>query len=550
MKKLITILIILISNVSLMSQQTCAYSVIDYNIDVCLDFKNSSHISVSMNQSVDEILKKIGVFKKNFIVKNCNGIFNAIATNYRNSRYILMDEKFFNQSISNRNIGYHLILSHEIAHHLNGHTIKKTTTNHESQQMELECDYFAGFVLSKFGYKIEDCILEAKSILKDNNWTPNSSHPNIESRVKAIKKGYMADFSQKEQLTKKIKNIIEKEYQRAFDEAVTNYQEKFNNAQKQRLAFLIDDAERGYRDVITKNKFNEIDEIIGKYHKIDLISEDIAVIKFQLGTLYYRKKEFNEAYDYFLSAYRLKSDLNYLVSALGVSNEGSLTINDKTFSPLLNCDYTVLNHPNYYKFLAIYLADKKIEKSINILKYAIENWHKFELQQHEDFLLPNLTSDLALLYFQNDQLQLAYKYNLKAGKLYGIDNRLNSNLSQFDMNDFAILLQNRALIEMVLGEYDDCIATCDRILTYFPVKYHGNAYYFLGRSYFGNSDFETAQVYFDQSIKTSKVKDESHYIKYFYRGLTNKKLGELEKSKIDLTIACDNNISIACQELN
>ncbi|SFT47848.1 Peptidase family M48 [Lishizhenia tianjinensis] len=550
MKKIIPIIITLCSYAPLLSQQTCAYSSVDYNLNICLNYHNTSHVSVSMNRAVDEILEKIGVFNKNFIVKNCNGIFNALATNYNNNRYILMDETFFYQSISNNSIGYHLILSHEIAHHLNGHTLKSSTSRLESQRMELECDYFAGFVLSKFGYNIEDCIKEAKNILKDDNWTPNSTHPNLESRITAIKKGYLADFSQKQKLAHKISNIIENEYQKAFNEAITNYQNKLSNTQDKRLAFLIDDAERGYRDIIINNKFEKIDEIISKYQKIDIITKEMATIKYQLGSLYYRKREFNEAYNYFISAYNLKNDINFLISAFGVSYEGGLTIDEKIFQPLQYCDFTALNHPNLYKYLAIYLADKKIERAITVLKYAIENWSKFNLLDHEFFLLPNLTSDLSLLYLKNNQLELAYQYNLKAGKLFDIENRLNSNLTEFDKNDFSVIMSNRALIEMFLEKYNDCITTCDKIITYLTDSNHSDVYYLLGRSYYGLGDYEMAVVYFNQSIKTSKIKTDTYYMKYYYRGLTNKELGNIDKSKIDFTVACDNNLPFACKELN
>jgi len=119
-----------------------------------------------MNITIDNILNPIGLTRKNFIVKSCNNIENAIAVIYKNNRYIMMDEYFFSSISKDNTIAYYLILSHEIAHHLHGHTSNfELHSNLINQQQELECDYFSGFILSNLGFSLDKTIAEANRLL-------------------------------------------------------------------------------------------------------------------------------------------------------------------------------------------------------------------------------------------------------------------------------------------------------------------------------------------------------------------------------------------------
>lgn len=520
------------------TQSTCAFNPIN-NMSFCLDYSSDNHTSINMNITIDNILNPIGLTRKNFIVKSCNNIENAVAIIYKNNRYIMMDEHFFSSISKNNTIAYYLILSHEIAHHLHGHTSDfENHSNLTNQKQELECDYFAGFVLSNLGFSLEKSIAEANRLLFNPNYNINSSHPPLSKRIESIKKGYSDSQNKINKTIENLYNIIHEEYTKAFEENLDN-----------RLTFLYNEARNGYLDIVLNNKFTGIDEVISNYQKIDYLSNDITFIKVDLGQLNYRNKNYASAYNYFLSAYKISNDTKYLIDALQVCYEGGLNINKELFKNLLTIDYYSLDHPNRYKYLAIFTSENNPERAIDILTSALENWSKFNLNDWEYFLKPNLFADLAVLLLRQEEYARAYTAINEAYNLYDIDNRIGSELGIYDKQDFATVLDNKALIEMRLEEWDKCINTCNLLISYFPESNSyvtGSIDYYVGRCSLEKKDYSNSILYLSEAIRKS---DQNNYL-YLYRGLAYKELGELKKSNIDFTIACDKKIKAACDNLN
>ena len=76
------------------------------------------------------------------------------------------------------------LLAHEVGHHLNGHTIKRSGSK---PALELEADEFAGFVLRKMGASLEQSHEVMKYIARTE---ASKTHPARASRMIAIENGW------------------------------------------------------------------------------------------------------------------------------------------------------------------------------------------------------------------------------------------------------------------------------------------------------------------------------------------------------------------------
>jgi hypothetical protein len=132
---------------------------------------------------VTEIMNVVGL-KPNFILKPAS-VTNIEASVSRHKRYILYNPEFISwiNSATKDKWGVIALLAHEIGHHLNGHTLKKSGNT----QLELEADEFAGFVLSKLGASLEQAQRIMYYIAKAQ---PSETHPARADRMLAIKTGW------------------------------------------------------------------------------------------------------------------------------------------------------------------------------------------------------------------------------------------------------------------------------------------------------------------------------------------------------------------------
>jgi tetratricopeptide (TPR) repeat protein len=172
------------------------------------------------NEKADDALKKIlsviGASKR-FVVKSCNNIENAVAVTYKGNRYILYDSKFMDEIASKTNYWSNIfILSHEVGHHINGHSVDiilhltdsvEPISLSQSRQQELEADEFAGFILAKLGANLSQAS-SAINLLANNDDDSFSTHPSKNKRLNAIKIGfdkgiaYNKDYDKKTNINK------------------------------------------------------------------------------------------------------------------------------------------------------------------------------------------------------------------------------------------------------------------------------------------------------------------------------------------------------------
>ena len=165
-------------------------------MEICLAFQSRSFYSDSeADKALGEILSVTGL-KKNFILTPCDGVENATAISVKGERYIFYNKNFMkNIGGSSSNIA---ILAHEVGHHLNNHArditmyiggVIEPDSKEVSRRQELEADEFAGFVMAKLGYSLNEA-KEPFYKLSSNNDDSYSTHPSRDKRLNAITEGY------------------------------------------------------------------------------------------------------------------------------------------------------------------------------------------------------------------------------------------------------------------------------------------------------------------------------------------------------------------------
>ena len=135
-------------------------------------------------QVIKEIVSSSGLSGK-FSVRAA-GVPNATAVIKGEQRFILYNTGFI-ESIrlaTRSDWGSKSILAHEIGHHLNGHTLELSGSR---PKLELEADYFSGFVLQKMGASLEDAQLAMATLGSERG---SETHPSKRDRLEAIASGW------------------------------------------------------------------------------------------------------------------------------------------------------------------------------------------------------------------------------------------------------------------------------------------------------------------------------------------------------------------------
>jgi hypothetical protein len=144
----------------------------------------SSASATSIQGMLDEIMKITGLHA-NFELKAAK-VLNIEASISHKKRLILYNPAFIDWigRATNDKWGVIALLAHEVGHHLNGHTLKKSGS---APAVELEADEFAGFVLRKMGATLRQAQEVMIYIAKTQ---ASATHPGREQRMDAIEKGW------------------------------------------------------------------------------------------------------------------------------------------------------------------------------------------------------------------------------------------------------------------------------------------------------------------------------------------------------------------------
>lgn len=210
----------------------------NYNVDD--ELLSNSNYSLVLNKKADQYIQdmlEVAGLPMNFVVQKIPYIKNAIAyMDSTGTRYILYDNKFLNSLVSDStNTEFVTVLSHEIGHHLAGHTLnlenyfnpdsceywcnpssnkysvkKKVSFCSEylsnSRKNETEADVIAGYLMARLNYDIsnvKNTFNQLPSVLDEKL----STHPSLQTRISSIDRGYAIAKEKNHSLTSLLMKI-------------------------------------------------------------------------------------------------------------------------------------------------------------------------------------------------------------------------------------------------------------------------------------------------------------------------------------------------------
>ncbi|MDG2344186.1 MAG: M48 family metalloprotease [Flavobacteriales bacterium] len=171
--------------------QGCNYENSSNDIEKLCNFLGRSFsTNTDAENALDKILSVSGMSQK-FVIGRCDQIDNCCAIiNNQGIRYILYNYSFMQGILNKTNYWSNFsVLAHEVGHHVNGHTIRNPSSLKESRDWELEADEFSGFTMQKLGSSLSQAQAAVREVSSNRDDT-YSSHPSLNKRLEAIKRGY------------------------------------------------------------------------------------------------------------------------------------------------------------------------------------------------------------------------------------------------------------------------------------------------------------------------------------------------------------------------
>ena len=396
--------------------QVCSYiENLDESKKIC-DFFKGNKFSSNQNAEIalNKVLNSIGA-SKTFILKECNGVNNASATSYKGVRYIFYNNEFMNAIVNRTDSWSNLsILAHEVGHHINGHTmdmvlyandVVKPVSKKVSREMELEADFFSGFVMAKIGASLKQAT-QVMSIISSNADDTNSTHPAKNKRLSAITKGYKSGYVKPKVIVKTKEKIIKVEakpkvltYENYFYNGVSKYQAQdrvgalkdFNKSIQlnnkfapsfHNRAILLDDLKR-YKDAIddynTAIKLdpnnplyyynraiskNNLEDYSGVVEDLNFVikndNTNITAIKFR-GQSHFNLKNFNYAVLDFNKVIEFDNSLDEVYYLRGISKGFNKKHNGAVldFNKAIKIDSTIIKYYRARSVSKLKLKDYK-----------------------------------------------------------------------------------------------------------------------------------------------------------------------------------------------
>ena len=192
MKKLLLALFLFTGSFTVMAQKenTCGFIIPPTSLRS--DFANTREASSYINTILDRIN-----WQENFQLREQNGINNAYATIIGDQRYIVYDNRFLESldSYAGTKWASISVLAHEMGHHYYNHMLNGAGSN---PSMELQADFFSGYVMEKLGASLEEAEAAMSKIASPQ---ASSTHPGKADRLNAIAKGWSSATSGNTQTT-------------------------------------------------------------------------------------------------------------------------------------------------------------------------------------------------------------------------------------------------------------------------------------------------------------------------------------------------------------
>ena len=154
-----------------------------------LSGKVQTFSSVQSAQAVVDRIKDAAGMRKNsptpFKIRQAN-VPNAAAVIHNRERMILYNPSFI-QDVGRRTRNDWAavsIMAHEMAHHINGHTVEGKGSRHN---IELDADWSSGNWLARAGASLEDAQIAMKTLFDARG---SETHPSRSRRLQAIEEGW------------------------------------------------------------------------------------------------------------------------------------------------------------------------------------------------------------------------------------------------------------------------------------------------------------------------------------------------------------------------
>jgi hypothetical protein len=540
--------IILLFNTSIYSQEfTCGLTnETSTNLINCVTTNFNFNNSLELEKICNDILKKVGINDKNFRIISCNSVYNALAFNYKDERFIVADQNFLN-FLNNRNEKvndywfYLFILSHEIGHHLNGHTLKNAPSLEDKRKQELECDKFAGMILRKYNAKESIVVDILKKIPHPE--TDNSTHPTLDKRISAALKGYNFENNEIEKTIELYRKEIEKT---ALFFEILNYHRKANNATI---------------DYLENHNSSDLETAIN-YYGIVLKSRENPMVIEALAVLYSYKGDYVNSKKYFDILFDKTKNPSYLIKSFYCSKKMGI----KSQYDLSKIDYKNLpNIDDLVNLNSFYYQNDNPEKCSEILKYGIEKYSYINyysaFQNKKGYL--DMLNNLASLYLNYGLIDDAENYQgqlFSKLKEYTNSNGLDDLISKYkDKNDYNSIninnsisdyLNNISFITSKKGNYEISNSYLKKIYDNYPncstitdLRYN----YLLGENYYWLKNYNDAEENLKKVIySNSFLKDKALlFLGHLYK---NKK--DTIKANFYYNEACEIGNEDACSNLN
>jgi tetratricopeptide (TPR) repeat protein len=218
-----------------------------------------------------------------------------------------------------------------------------------------------------------------------------------------------------------------------------------------------------------------------------------------------------------------------------------------------------IKNSNILKILAKFYANvtddkynidnlKITEKLLLTAKINIEQNNK--PSDEDNLLLLDIFHDLSVTYLRLENYKEAYFYLKKA--LSNKENLMydNNKIDKISNLNICILYSNKALIEMRLEMWEECIRSCDKLIQINPTfenVLNGSCNYYKGRSYHSMKKYKDAILSYNKAIRSTA---NNFGFLYYYRGITKYALNDIENACIDFKIGCDNGIESSCNRYN
>jgi tetratricopeptide (TPR) repeat protein len=543
------------------SQNVCSFSPEESNTAYCLSGYSNYKDNINASLVVENILSKINLKNTFFVTKVCEGINNAIAINYNDVKYILLDVDWIESIKYGKNDWFHLmVIGHEMAHHILKHTEKQVGSLQESRMHELEADEFSGYILGMYGASQADINTLLLGFPDDND--VNSTHPQKKDRELAIQKGYSS---------------TKQNERNALLQAITQNAD-FN---LKTIPFLLSMGRQKFHSFLLS-----YDKVL-LYQAIELYQEAIRFtddpqIAYELGAMFYADGDLVKYHASLELAYQITKDEKYIIELLG----NCLQSSDVNLDNVILKYKMIINNINpvnikqvpclismakYYMYLVHKDFDKNgfnkayIEKAKDILKDAlkiIENKEILDQEIYNQRAEINSSLGLCLLWQEDFSQSLDCLIKSKVDFEYAekIQSEQLEKIYAYYSNNLLISYSNLALAYLRQREWNNSLQAISKYesilssLTEEKKDYLNkikairmeDIYYFKGRSLHGIKQYEDAVKNYTLAINDKK--GNSGYL-YFYRGISFLGLNKSNQACSDFNEACKSGFVGGCDRI-